>query len=38
MTARTTKVLHLQLLPLLSGVQRVTLNEISALYTDYDIH
>ncbi|EHP6657269.1 glycosyltransferase, partial [Escherichia coli] len=36
MTARTTKVLHLQLLPLLSGVQRVTLNEISALYTDYD--
>ncbi|HHE1121203.1 TPA: glycosyltransferase family 4 protein [Escherichia coli] len=36
MTARTTKVLHLQLPPLLSGVQRVTLNEISALYTDYD--
>ncbi|HIC1104220.1 TPA: glycosyltransferase family 4 protein, partial [Escherichia coli] len=36
MTASTTKVLHLQLLPLLSGVQRVTLNEISALYTDYD--
>ncbi|MGN2615662.1 glycosyltransferase family 4 protein [Aliivibrio fischeri] len=29
------KILHIQLLPLLSGVQRVTLNEINEVNTDY---
>ena len=30
------KILHVQLLPLLSGVQRVSLNEIMHLKRDFD--
>ncbi|WP_312268162.1 glycosyltransferase family 4 protein [Pseudescherichia sp.] len=36
MNFKKTKVLHLQLLPLLSGVQRVTLNELRELRYDFD--
>ncbi|EIJ9081490.1 glycosyltransferase family 4 protein [Citrobacter freundii] len=36
MMAKKLKVLHVQLLPLLSGVQRVTLNEITALSNEFN--